>query len=273
MYVSQRTFSLLARLNDKEQEILALLTAGHTVKSIAAQLGRSEASINERLREARRKTGIGSSRELARLVDAQLNRDKISDLARPAGPADRSVQRPAVGRIKPKGPILMTFVAILAVATISLVQSEPAPGTGAQTESRLAAAPSPLIGRWALDVARVPAEERPRSVTITFGTATDGQWTTKVEIVAPDGSVRSAESTATLASVPVPISGNMGFIDTAALRQPEPGTLIMTLGKGGKPVSTRVYTVSKDRRTMTETIIWAAEGIPDLPTNHFKRID
>ena len=40
-------------LTDKELEILRLLTAGHTVKSIAVRLGRSEASINERLRDAR----------------------------------------------------------------------------------------------------------------------------------------------------------------------------------------------------------------------------
>ena len=58
-------------LSEKEVEVLRLLAAGHTVKSIAVGLGRSETSINERLRDARRKTGIGSSRELARLLDAQ----------------------------------------------------------------------------------------------------------------------------------------------------------------------------------------------------------
>mgnify|MGYP006165162457 FL=1 len=47
-------------LTDKELEILRLLAGGHTVKSIAARLERSEASINERLREARRKTGVAS---------------------------------------------------------------------------------------------------------------------------------------------------------------------------------------------------------------------
>jgi DNA-binding CsgD family transcriptional regulator len=57
-------------LSEKELEILRLLAGGHTVKSIAVLLGRSEASINERLREARRKTGVGSSRELARMLAA-----------------------------------------------------------------------------------------------------------------------------------------------------------------------------------------------------------
>src|SRR3546814_7553139 len=62
-------------------EILRLLVAGHTVKTIAARLGRSETSINERLRSARRKTGVGSSRELARLLDRQKTCDENIDLS------------------------------------------------------------------------------------------------------------------------------------------------------------------------------------------------
>src|SRR3546814_3135512 len=58
-----------------------LLVAGHTVKTIAARLGRSETSINERLRSARRKTGVGSSRELARLLDLQKTCDENIDLS------------------------------------------------------------------------------------------------------------------------------------------------------------------------------------------------
>ena len=70
----------LAALNDNELEILHLLANGHTAKSIAARLGRSETAIHERLRDARRKTGVGSSRELARLLDAQKIWDRKIDL-------------------------------------------------------------------------------------------------------------------------------------------------------------------------------------------------
>ena len=56
------------------------------------------------------------------------------------------------------------------------------------------------------------------------------------------------------------------------LRQPAPNTLVMTLGKNGAPVSTRVYTVAKDRKSMTETIIWASTGIPKLETTYFNRV-
>ncbi len=58
----------LSRLSDAERRALLLLACGHTAKSAAAELGVSEGAVNERLREARRKTGVGSSRQLARLV-------------------------------------------------------------------------------------------------------------------------------------------------------------------------------------------------------------
>ncbi len=147
------------------------------------------------------------------------------------------------------------------------------PSTDAPTVQTVAARPSPLVGSWALDVARIPENERPQRVTISFRVAPDGKWTTLVEIVAPDGSSQHAESTAATYGVPVTISGTMGAIDTVALRQPAPNTLVMTLGKGGAPVSTRVYAVSKDRKSMTETIVWAGGTLPKLETTHFNRID
>jgi DNA-binding CsgD family transcriptional regulator len=64
----------LDRLSAAERTALELLAQGHTAKSIAGLMGQTEGSINERLRSARRKTGVGSSRELARLVGAQKNR-------------------------------------------------------------------------------------------------------------------------------------------------------------------------------------------------------
>jgi DNA-binding CsgD family transcriptional regulator len=64
----------LSRLNEAERRVLRLLAQGHTAKSIANATGSTPAAVNERLREARRKTGVGSSRELARLLRAQENR-------------------------------------------------------------------------------------------------------------------------------------------------------------------------------------------------------
>jgi DNA-binding CsgD family transcriptional regulator len=58
----------LTRLSQSERRVLLLLAEGHTAKTVAAALGMTEGAVNERLREARRKTGVGSSRELARLL-------------------------------------------------------------------------------------------------------------------------------------------------------------------------------------------------------------
>ncbi|MFA6220511.1 MAG: helix-turn-helix transcriptional regulator [Erythrobacter sp.] len=264
--------STVAALCDKELEILRLLASGHTAKSIAARLGRSEAAINERLREARRKTGVGSSRELARLLDAQKIWDENIDLTKASCATDALSQPQSVGRSWQKGTMLMLLtipvaaVGLLLSAAGSLDLAKPM-----STVDTAAGAPSPLVGNWSLDVDRIPAQERPRRVTITFQVSPDQHWTTRVEIVGPDGSTSHAESTAALDGVPVSISGTMRFIDTVALRQPAPDTLVMTLGKNGSPVSTRVYTVAKDARSMTETIIWASEGVPKLETTYFAR--
>lgn len=64
----------VARLNDIERDLLLLLGQGHTAKSIASLRGMSEAAVNERFRSARRKSGISSSREIARIIAAQENR-------------------------------------------------------------------------------------------------------------------------------------------------------------------------------------------------------
>ena len=67
----------LRRLSAAERQVLALLAQGHTAKSISRLTGDSEGAINERLRSARRKTGMGSSRELARRL-RQENRAEFS---------------------------------------------------------------------------------------------------------------------------------------------------------------------------------------------------
>ena len=121
----------LDALNPAEREALALLAEGHTAKSIAELTGRSVAAINERLREARRKTGIGSSRELARLFAAtQKNRDEKIDLAASVGSeATADPQAGATGRRR-KGQIVMPLILIggLAAALIAAQVKQSAAG-------------------------------------------------------------------------------------------------------------------------------------------------
>ncbi len=58
----------LQNLTDKEKQTLRLMGRGHDAKSMARHLGLSVHTINERLREARRKLSVSSSREAARLL-------------------------------------------------------------------------------------------------------------------------------------------------------------------------------------------------------------
>jgi len=55
-------------LTDKEKAALRLLLAGHDAKSSATELGISVHALNDRLRGARRKLGVSSSREAARIL-------------------------------------------------------------------------------------------------------------------------------------------------------------------------------------------------------------
>ncbi len=58
----------LTALTDKEKQTLRLIVRGHDAKSVAVTLGLSVHTINERLRDARRKLAVSSSREAARML-------------------------------------------------------------------------------------------------------------------------------------------------------------------------------------------------------------
>ncbi len=55
-------------LSEKEKQTLRLIVRGHDAKSTARSLGLSVHTINERLRDARHKMAVSSSREAARLL-------------------------------------------------------------------------------------------------------------------------------------------------------------------------------------------------------------
>ncbi|MDR6626033.1 hypothetical protein [Caulobacter segnis] len=104
----------LSRLSDAERRALLLLSQGHTAKSAAALLDTTEAAVNERLREARRKTGVGSSRELARLVSQETRDEKIGVAGRDA--------HAAVGRrvlnLRARWPVILGVSALVILASV-----------------------------------------------------------------------------------------------------------------------------------------------------------
>ena len=64
----------LDALTEKEKQTLRLIVRGHDAKSVARDLDLSVHTINERLRDARRKLAVSSSREAARLLFAAENK-------------------------------------------------------------------------------------------------------------------------------------------------------------------------------------------------------
>ena len=121
-----------------------MLAEGHTAKTIATELDTSPAAVNERLREARRKTGVGSSRELARLLKAQENRDEQIGVASPAGPlAPLGSTSGTSARSSKKGLIAMTALLLtgLVAAAFALQPGAPSETSGGDMQFS-----DPLVG-------------------------------------------------------------------------------------------------------------------------------
>lgn len=71
----------LDALTEKEKQTLRLILRGHDAKSAARELALSVHTVNERLRDARRKLGVTSSREAARqlLAEEQDTPESLGD--------------------------------------------------------------------------------------------------------------------------------------------------------------------------------------------------
>jgi DNA-binding CsgD family transcriptional regulator len=152
----------LDRVSAAEREVLLMLARGHTAKTIAHDLAVSVAAVNERLRSARRKTGAGSSRELARrLAQADReNRDEFSGVAAQAGSGLRRDRPAPQGRRITRRTVMIASTGIVAALALSLtphlIDQEPgaAPARSAadaEVIARLSSGPDPRALRDRLD--------------------------------------------------------------------------------------------------------------------------
>lgn len=135
-------------------------------------------------------------------------------------------------------------------------------------------APSPLLGTWELDVARMPfpPEKRPKAVTITYSDAGQGKWRTTLEVDGGDGSPIRAEGTYPLDGTAAPSQGYPG-VDMVATRIPAPNVMVAAFYKEHMPRTTRTYVVTLDGKTMTETVVWLnLNGKPEITTSYFNRV-
>jgi DNA-binding CsgD family transcriptional regulator len=106
----------LHSLTDREREVLRLLAGGHDVKSIARELSISTSAVTDRLRYARRKLGVSTSREAARLLanDESTARFGVHMFSGEESPADPMQQKRSKRFV---GMGIAMLILIAAVAT------------------------------------------------------------------------------------------------------------------------------------------------------------
>ncbi|KTE35338.1 MULTISPECIES: helix-turn-helix domain-containing protein [unclassified Sphingopyxis] len=141
-------------LTEKEKETLRLLVSGYDAKSMARHLGLSVHTVNERLRDARRKMAVSSSREAARQLreiehrDPQILGDKVLGEAAPAPGVEQTMASAEARRMGRRpgwiaGGLFMSFaLALLAFASMSGSADTPAapPATASAESPSVAAA-------------------------------------------------------------------------------------------------------------------------------------
>lgn len=120
-------------LTNKEKETLRLIARGHDAKSAANNLDLSVHTINERLRNARRKLGVTSSREAARILHDLELEDPDSAPKKSAYKQIRDANPASVGNLVPtikQGRNWVRWIggiAMLSVFTFALVVALPGP--------------------------------------------------------------------------------------------------------------------------------------------------
>lgn len=147
----------LDALTDKEKATLRLIVRGHDAKSAARALDLSVHTINERLREARRKLAVPSSREAARLLfEAEggtpetIGDSEIGD-ASPTAPPDQT-EAPVVGALRRIGPAAIIGVLLmsltLAIAALIGIGSPTLPGPAPVTQAPADASVVQAAQQW-----------------------------------------------------------------------------------------------------------------------------
>jgi DNA-binding CsgD family transcriptional regulator len=176
-------------LSEKEKDALRLILRGHDAKSSARELGLSVHTVNERLREARRKLGVTSSREAARRLLAKEGEtpERLGDKglgdasgAPPAADITASATRRRAGRrlafilagvtamslifaalLLPASPFLVLAPSAL---TETVAGAEPQTAAPSEAEAAARAAEAFLVmideSRWADSYAATGAEFR-----------------------------------------------------------------------------------------------------------------
>jgi DNA-binding CsgD family transcriptional regulator len=125
-------------LTEREKQTLRLMLRGHDAKSMARELDLSVHTINERLRYARRKLSVSSSREAARIVheiegaapvspgDTSLgDADRVPDRAFSADPERARITNPKFAWLTGATLLMSILIAVVALSSTSYLASDP----------------------------------------------------------------------------------------------------------------------------------------------------
>lgn len=198
-------------LTEKEKETLRLMVRGHDAKSMARELSLSVHTTNDRLRAARRKLGVTSSREAARLAFEREGgtpknlADKELGSAGQGGAADNHREpegiRPGRKRMILIGGVLMTL--ILATFLLASQASAPVAPSSMPAPAEAPSAPAARSDAELEQAARTWLELVDRSDwQASFDAAgksfrdvntVEGWQNASVEVRAPLGAVQSRE--------------------------------------------------------------------------------
>lgn len=211
-------------LTEKEKQTLRLIARGHDAKSSARDLGLSVHTINERLREARRKMAVSSSREAARRLLAaespggapatpQFSAD--IDLGAYAGRARIDVEGALPGGVRRvrsrrlilSGVLVMLILGLSALLFAANVAAPPAATTpAALTASQADAADSARQWLTLLDAGRW--DDSYRLTTGSFRTLNTAQvWASVSEKVRPPLGAALARDLLSVENLPAPPDG------------------------------------------------------------------
>lgn len=123
----------VSKLTKRECEVLRLLARGYDIKSAAFELSISASAVSDRLRQARRKLSVSSSREAARILLAHES-DGTFDVHRYLGIPNASISRQAVrpGIFARNGMAMATLIAAAALISIIAIDHPTSNSNGAR---------------------------------------------------------------------------------------------------------------------------------------------
>lgn len=239
----------LSALNEREKQTLRLILDGHDAKSAAVALGLSVHTINEYLRQARRKLGVTSSREAARLLGQaerhynSLGHTNLGVAPRPRDGGDavdvhrRRTPRPLTRLL---GGIAIMLAVVIAVA-LSVVSHQGPDGP----------APAAQVSQSAKDKAAVASAEQ--WVKLLDARRWEDSWRVS------GATFRSQLSPADWVSTIQPLRPPMGAVSSRALKAMSSASSLPGAPDGNYKI-VQFETNFANRRGAVETVVLAQEG-------------